>query len=74
MIRFTFSDPEEGERDAEITNVKIGGLWMPDYPEFVDAFIEFADVDDQEAEEFELDQMNEDADFRYDMIAEFGDH
>lgn len=74
MNTFTFNDPEEGSYKAEITGIKIDGIWLPDYPDFADAYIESADVGEREATEEELDQMNDNGDFRYDMIAEFGDY
>jgi len=48
---------------SKISNVKIGGLDMADFPDFCDAYIESADYDGEKMTEEELDILNEDGSF-----------
>ena len=48
---------------SKISNVKVGGVDMADYPDFCDAYIESADYGDSEMTYDELDILNEDGSF-----------
>jgi uncharacterized protein YdaT len=51
-----------------VSNIEIDGLDHSDYPDFVDAFITDARVDGRQATDEELDQMNNDGEFRYESV------
>lgn len=51
-----------------ITEVKVGGIDMSDYPKFCDAYIESALIDGVEATEAELEDLTEDSSFLYECI------
>lgn len=48
---------------SKISNVRVGGIDMEDFPDFCDAYIESADYDDREMTDEELDILNEDGCF-----------
>ena len=66
--QFQFNHSDRGAYTAQITNIEIDGLDHRDYPDFVDAFIMDARVDGRQATEEELDQMNDDGEFRYESV------
>jgi hypothetical protein len=68
MNQFKFNHSDRGAYTAQITNIEIDGLDTRDYPDFVDAFIMDARVDGRQATDEELDQMNDDAMFRYESV------
>lgn len=68
--QFQFNCSERGAYTAQISNIEIDGLDRHDYPDFVDAFIMDAKVDGRQATDEELDQMNDDGEFRYDQVME----
>ena len=67
---FQFNCSERGAYTAQISNIEIDGLDHRDYPDFVDAFIMDAKVDGRQATDEELDQMNDDGEFRYGQVME----
>lgn len=66
--QFQFNHSDRGVYTAQITNIEIDGLDTRDYPDFVDAFIMDARVDGRQATDEELDQMNDDGEFRYEAV------
>ena len=62
---FQFNCSERGAYTAQISNIDIDGIYLRDAPDFVDAYIMDARVDGRQATDEELDQMNDDAMFRY---------
>ena len=69
-MKFLFNHEERGQYNAEIDSVVIDGLDTRDYPDFCDAFICDAKVEGRQATDEELDQMNDDGEFRYDQVME----
>ena len=55
-----------------IKNVEIKGLDMNDYPDFVDAYINYAEYDGKEMTDEQLAAINEDSDYVYAHIVEQG--
>ena len=53
---------------SKITDVFVSGIDHKDYPDYVDAFIESAQYEGRDLTEEELDELNEDYDFKYDKI------
>ena len=66
--QFQFNHSDRGAYTAQISNIEIDGLDRRDYPDFVDAFIMDAKVDGRQATDEELDQMNDDGEFRYESV------
>ena len=66
--QFQFNHSDRGAYTSQITNIEIDGLDTRDYPDFVDAFIMDARVDGRQATDEELDQMNDDGEFRYEAV------
>lgn len=57
----------------KIVSSVVAGIDTKDYPDFVDAYIESAEVEDgdgtvREATEAELDQINQDAQYVYERV------
>jgi hypothetical protein len=52
----------------KITNIKLSGIDFEDYPDFVDAYIESADYDGEPMTDEELDELNDDSDFVYNVV------
>jgi hypothetical protein len=52
----------------KITNIKLSGIDFEDYPDFVDAYIESADYDSEPMTDEELDELNDDSDFVYEVV------
>ncbi len=50
---------------SKINNVEMGNVSWGDYPDFTDAYIESADYDGEPMNDDQLDDLNEDYDFRY---------
>ncbi len=69
-MKFLFNHEERGQYSAEIEDIIIDGLDTRDYPDFCDAFITEARLEGRMATDEELDQMNDDGQFRYDMVME----
>ena len=53
---------------SKITNVEIEDIDTGDYPDFSDAFISSCDIDGEPATDEELDEINENGEFRYECI------
>lgn len=51
-----------------ISNVKVGGVDMKDFPDFVDSYIESADYDGKPMTEEQLDELNKDVDFVWNAV------
>lgn len=51
---------------SKIDNVEMSNVDWSDYPDFVDAYIESADYDGEPMTDNQLDDLNDDYDFRYD--------
>ena len=66
--QFQFNCSERGAYTSQISNIEIDGLDHRDYPDFVDAFIMDARVDGRQATDEQLDQMNDDGEFRYEAV------
>ena len=66
--QFQFNCSERGAYTAQICNIEIDGVDLRDAPDFVDAYIMDARVDGRQATDEELDQMNDDAMFRYESV------
>lgn len=50
-------------------NIEVNGIDASDYPDFVDAYISYAEYDDgTELTDLELDALNEDRQFVYEQI------
>lgn len=52
----------------KITNVEVDGIDTRDYPDFVDAFISYAEYDGVEMTDEQLDEINEHYDFVYECV------
>lgn len=52
----------------KLTNIQVSGINFKDYPDFVDAFIESAELDGKELTEDELEKLNQDSDFVYAQV------
>ena len=52
----------------KITNIELGGIDHNDYPDFVDAFIESAEIDGVELTDEELEELNCNSEFVYDCV------
>ena len=52
----------------KINNVIIHGINTNDYPDFSDAYIEYADYDEKPMTEEQLDRLNKDTDYVYECI------
>jgi len=57
-------------KDSKIENLEVEGIDTRDYPDFCDAYISSAEIDGREATEEELDELNEDRDFVYELVWE----
>lgn len=53
---------------AKVKNIEFEDIDYSDSPDFCDAFIVSADIDDREATEEELDEINENRDFVYEKL------
>jgi len=55
---------------SKIESVEVEGLDYNDYPDFVDAFISYAEYDGGIMTEDQLNELNEDSDFVYECVME----
>ena len=69
--QFQFNCSERGVYTAQISNIQIDGIDHRDYPDYCDAYIMTAKVEGRMATDEELDQMNDDGQFRYDTVMEY---
>jgi len=53
---------------AKIESVEVEGIDPSDYPDFCDAYISYAEIDGREATEEELDELNDDSHFVYELV------
>ena len=51
-----------------ISNIELGGIDTKDYPDFVDAYIESAEIDGVELTDEELEELNCNSEFVYDCV------
>ena len=51
-----------------ISNIELGGIDHNDYFDFVDAFIESAEIDGVELTDAEIEELNCNSDFVYDCV------
>lgn len=49
----------------KITNVEVDGIDFKDYPDFVDAYISYAEYNGKEMTEDELEALSDNSDFMY---------
>jgi len=55
----------------DLSSIEISDLMTWDYPDFVDAFISYAEYKDgSELSDVELDELNDDRDFVYSIVWE----
>lgn len=57
-------------KTAKIESVEVEGIDPSDYPDFCDAYISYAEIDGREATEEELDELNDDSHFVYELVWE----
>jgi hypothetical protein len=74
MNKFTFNHSDRGAYTAPIEDIQIDGVDHRDYPDYCDAYIMTAKVEGRMATDEELDQMNDDGQFRYDTVMEYVNH
>jgi hypothetical protein len=55
----------------KITNIKIENINKNDYPDFVDAFISYAEINGESLTDEELDIVNENEDFVYKSVLNY---
>lgn len=56
-------------KEINYQNIEIDGIDYRDYPDFVDAFISYAEYEDgTELTDSELDVLNENSDFVYEQV------
>jgi len=53
---------------TKLENLEVEGIDTRDYPDFCDAYISSAEINGREATEEELDEINEDRDFVYELV------
>ena len=56
---------------SKITNIEMDNVNWNDYPDFTDAYIESADYDGVPMTESQLDDLNDDDQFRYDCVMNY---
>lgn len=54
-----------------ITCYEIENIDWCDYPDFCDAYVAYAEIDDKPATEEQLDLINEDTDLVYELVTEW---
>ena len=52
----------------KVDNIEVDGIDTRDYPDFVDAFISYAEIDGVELTDEQLDELNDNYDFVYDCV------
>jgi len=55
---------------SKIAEIEIDGVDTSDYPDFVDAYISYAEYDGKPMTGHQLEELNEDTDFVYDKVLE----
>lgn len=55
----------------KISNIEVEGIDYRDYPDFVDAYIGYAEYDGKEMTDEQLDALNEDGDFVYEAVQNY---
>ncbi len=55
----------------KISNIEVQGIDYRDYPDFVDAYIGYAEYDGKEMTDEQLDEINDDYDFVYSCVTDF---
>lgn len=53
---------------TKIESVEVEGIDTRDYPDFCDAYVSYAEIDGREATEEELDELNDDSHFVYELV------
>ena len=71
MNQFTFNHSDRGAYTAQVNDIQIDDIDHRDYPDYCDAYIMTAKVEGRMATDEELDQMNDDGQFRYDTVMEY---
>lgn len=56
---------------SKIHSIQFDGIDYSDAPEFCDAYIMTAKIDDRELTEIELDELNDDRDFVYEALQDY---
>ena len=56
---------------SKVEVVEVDNIDHKDYPDYCDAYISAATVDGEEATSEQLDEMNEDNQFRYESVMEY---
>lgn len=54
-----------------IDNIEVDGINTNDYPDFVDAYIVYADYDGEPMTDLMIEELNEDYDFVYDSVISY---
>jgi hypothetical protein len=55
---------------TKIESVEVEGIDTRDYPDFCDAYISYAEIDGREATKDELEELNDNRDFVYELTWE----
>lgn len=55
---------------TKIESVEVEGIDTRDYPDFCDAYISYAEIDGREANKEELEELNDNRDFVYELTWE----
>lgn len=53
---------------SKIESIEVDGLDYNDYPDFVDAFISYAEYEGEIMTEYQLNELNEDSDFVHQCV------
>ena len=54
-----------------ITDVEFAGIDMSDYPDFCDAYIEYAEIDGRPATDAEIEDMTNDGNIFYGLLTNY---
>lgn len=55
---------------TKLENLEVEGIDTRDYPDFCDAYIGYAEIDGREATKDELEELNDNRDFVYELVWE----
>jgi len=55
---------------TKLENLEVEGIDTRDYPDFCDAYIGYAEIDGLEATKEELEELNDNRDFVYELVWE----
>ena len=55
----------------KLENIEFDGIDHDDYPDFCDAFISYAEINGKPLTDKELDLLNDDTDFVYELLMEY---